>query len=393
MTPVNVTVDGKASRVAAPTSTVADLVVRPATAADNDACCDLFSRITMDADVVLSVDRSPEFTALYRLQGEIWTCWVGERDGTLEGMGAILVRDGYVAGAPAKVGYLGDLRVAPGLQGLGLLGRFYEPALRQACDATGARVFLTAVIASNRRAIAALTGPTAAERGIPRYSLLRRFSIRSVHNTVPRPRRRTGYGVRRATPADIPTLAAFLDADGRGRPYGYAVTEEELRRRLATWPGLAITDFLLALDRAGDLVGCLAVWDPSAVKRTTVQAYRGRMRTVRAGYNAAATILRFPHLPAPGRVLPYAYITHQAIPSENPAVMASLLDSAYADLRRTGRALLSVCVWDDDPLAGAYRGFVTTDLPTHLYAVTPTGVPAPPACDATARPGFEMALV
>lgn len=375
-------------------ATRTDLVVRPATAADNLARCELFARITMDADLVLSVDRRPDFDALYALQTDRWTCWVGEADGQLQGMGTILVRDGYVGGAPTKVGYLGDLRIAPGMQGRGLLPRFYGPALRTCVDDTGAQVFLTAVIASNSAAIAALTGPKAAARGIPPYTLLRRFRIRAVHSTVPRRRRRTGYTVRRATHTDIPTLAAFLDADGRARPYGYAMSEAELRRRLAVWPGLGIGDFLLAEDAAGGLAGCLAVWDAAAVKRTIVQAYRGRMRAVRAGYNIAATLLRFPPLPAAGGRLAYRYVTHQAIPSGDPAVMAALLDVAYADLRRSGQAFLSACVWEADPLAEAYRGFVTTDLPTHLYAVTPPGAPVPAPVPAEAPPpGFEMALV
>lgn len=369
----------------------AELTLRRATAADSAARCELFARVTMDADLVLSVDRTPDFDALYRLQGDDWACWVGEAGGALQGMGTVVVRDGYVGGRPAKVGYLGDLRIAPGFQGRGLLGRFYGPVLSAAVAETGAQVFLTVLIASNRQAVAALTGPRAAERGVPPYTLLRRFSIRALHATLPR-RRRSGYAVRRAAAADVPALAAFLDADGRARPYGYELGEAELRRRLATWPGLGIDDFLLALDAGGDLVGCLAVWDAAAVKRTIVQAYRGRMRAVRAGYNAAGALLRFRRLPAPGGVLPYAYVTHQAVPSGDPAVLAALLDSAYAELRRSGRCFLSACVWDDDPLAPAYRGFATTDLPAHLYAVTLPGAPTPPACR-EAPPGFEMALV
>lgn len=372
--------------------TAADLVVRRATAADNAACCELFSRVTMNADVVLSVDRRPDFHAAYRLQGDDWTCWLAEADGRLAGMGTIVVRDGYIDGRPTKVGYLGDLRLAPGVQGRGLLGRFYGPALQEAATRTGADVFLTTVIASNTRAIAALTGPKAAARGIPPYTLLRRFAIRTIWGAVPAAARRGGrFAVRPATPADIPAVARLLDRDGRSRPYGPAVSEGELRRRLARWPGLSICDFLLAVDHSGQAVGCLATWDAHAVKRTVVADYRGRMRVVRTGYNLAAAVLRLPRLPAPGGVLPSVYVTHQAVPSGEPAVMAALLRAAYADVRRNRRGLLSVCVWEGDPLAAAYAGFVSTDLAAHLYAVTLPGAPIPDPCPA-APPGFEMAL-
>ena len=370
----------------------AGVTIRRATAADSEARCELFARVTMDADLSLAVDRGPDFDALYRLQTGDYACWVGEEAGLLRGMGTVLARDGYVDGQPAKVGYLGDLRIEPGYQGLGLLPRFYERTLADAVAATGARVFLTVVIASNRQAIAALTGPKAAARGIPPYTLLRRFSIRAVHATVPRRTRRTGYTVRRATAADLPAVEAFLDTDGRSRPYGYRFQAGELTRRLAAWPGLDVSRFLLAFDRGGDLAGCTAVWDASGVKRTVVRAYRGRMRAVRAAYNTAGAMLRFPRLPAAGGVLRYAYLTHVAVPSRDPAVMAALLDVAYAEERRSGRVFLSACVWDDDPLAAAYRGFVTTDLPTNLYAVTLPGDPLP-RVRGDDPPGFEMALV
>ena len=73
------------------------------------------------------------------------------------------------------------------------------------------------VIASNERALRALTVANRRTAGMPRYTPLRDFRIRSVHLTVPRFRRRTGYTVRRGTPADVPAIAAFLDADARGR--------------------------------------------------------------------------------------------------------------------------------------------------------------------------------
>lgn len=364
-----------------------------ADSADSETLAALFARVTMDSDVVLSIDRHPDFHALYRLQSNDWECWAAEVDNEIRGMATLLVRPGYIAGRQAAVGYLGDLRAAPGSRAAPLLGEFYGSLLENMAQRTGAAVFLTSVIASNAMAIRALTGPGAARRGIPPYTLLSRFRIRSVHATLARIPRRTGYFVRRATTSDTAALATFLDADGRDRPYGHVFAGGELQRRLATWPELCIEDFLMAEDKSGDLVGCLAVWDPVAVKRTRVTAYRGRMGKVQRHYNRAARLLRFTPLPSVGATLPYSYVTHLAIPSQDPAVMAALLDVAYQSIRRTNQCFLSAFVLDDDPLSSAYRGFVTTDLEAHLYGVTPIGNPIPHALGRFERPGFEMALV
>jgi hypothetical protein len=222
---------------------------------------------------------------------------------------------------------------------------------------------------------------------------VRDFDIRSVHLLPPRRRRRrSSVRVRRATEADIPRLATFLERDARTRPFGYAFTEAMLRRRLATWPGLSIASFYLA-EQGGDLTGAFALWDAAPVKRMIVRDYRNGMRRVRLGYDLAARLLGLPRLPAPGEQFRYLYVTHQAIPSRDPRILRSLLDAAYADVRGTGYHFISICAYHDDPLEQAFRGFFTTNLHTRLFLVTLPETPIPLACLGDAPPGFEMALV
>jgi hypothetical protein len=199
--------------------------------------------------------------------------------------------------------------------------------------------------------------------------------------------------VRRATETDVPRIARFLDEDARRRPFGYPFSESELRRRLESWPGLSLESFYLAEDPSGALVGCIAIWDAQAVKRIVVREYRGAMRRVKLAYNLAARLLRFPPLPLPSEAFRYLYITHQAIPSEDPEIMRALLDTVYASHRKGGYHFLSVCVLADDPLEPAFRGFQTTDLAARLYLVTLPEVQVNLERFRQARPGFEMALV
>ena len=74
-------------------------------------------------------------------------------------------------------------------------------------------------------------------------------------------------------------------------------------------------------------------------------------------------------------------------------MLRALVHAVYADQRRSGRTSVAFCVFDEDPLAPAFRGFPYTDLSTNLYAVAAPGAELPPGCFAPARPGFEMALV
>jgi hypothetical protein len=367
--------------------------LRRATDEDGAAMCELFARVPMETELALSIRRDPDFSALLRLQSADWECWVAEEDGRVEAMASLVFRDGYLGGVPRRIGYLGDLRLSPAVQGRHLLNRVYGPTLTASMEARGCAASLTAVIASNERALRALAAQNRRQHGMPRYTPLCDFRIRNVHLALPRFRQGSAFRVRRATEADIPTLSAFLDADARRRPFGQPMPEAELRRRLREWPGLRIDSFYLAEDGSGALVGCLATWDAAPVKRTIVAAYRGGMRRVKMGYDLAARLLRFPRLPDPGQELRYLYATHQAVPSGDPAVLRALLERVYADHRRGGYVLLSFFAPDGDPLDAAFRGFRFTDLPARLFVVTPPGVEPPAECFAPGRPGFEMALV
>ena len=371
-------------------------IVRPAAAADDAARRALFARVAMEGDLGLTVCRDPDFDALYRMQACDWESWVVELDGRVEGTGTVLVRDGYLGGARRRIGYLGDLRFSPRAEGRMLLDRWYGPILRGAAERLGCELFLTAIIASNARALRALTVSTAraARAGRPRYTPLMDFDIRSLHLLPPRWRARSAGSVRvrRATDADVPALAHLLDADARARPFGEPMDERELRRRLAEWPGLAAQWFYVACQRDGALVGCLALWDAAPVKRLVVTAYRGRMRRVRTAYDVGARLLGRAPLPAPGDAFRYQYVTHQAVPSGDPTVLRALLDAAYRDARRAGYHFLSVCAPAADPLAPALRRFAATSLPARLYLVTLPETEIPAACFG-GRAGFEMALV
>ena len=114
------------------------------------------------------------------------------------------------------------------------------------------------------------------------------------------------------------------------------------------------------------------------------------MRWKKLGFNATARMLGWPRLPEPGHDFRYLYLCNTSIEGERHEVLRTLLDRIYADFRRSGYHFFSLCVYENDPLTPALRGFMTLGLEFHLYAVTrgDAEVPAFPE----GRPGFEMAL-
>jgi hypothetical protein len=364
--------------------------VRRAFPEDNAALLELFGAVPMQGELVLATQRSPDYFSLLEMQRGATEVWVHEEGGRLDGMGALHVREGWLEGQPCRVGYLGDLRALFSARRSRGLARFYGPVLEDVAERHGVSAFLTAVMASNAAALQALVRRKRVRTAQPHYALLRRFSAVSIQFVLRRRPCPSPYTVRRAMPEDVPAMAALLDADHRARPFGYRYDLGELEHRLARWPGLTLERTYLAFDAGGRLVGCTSAWDPSAVKRYRVLAYRGGMRWVRRGFDALASVVGAPRLPAPGQDFRYFYLCNTSIAGEDPAIFRALLDRVYADHHGQGFHFFTLYLGEEDPLAPALKGFLLRRLDFHLYAVTPASRPRehfPPG-----RTGFEIAL-
>lgn len=364
--------------------------LRPATSADNAALLTLFGDVPMSGRLVLSTRRDPNFFALYDMQRGLADCRVYERNGVLLSLGTVLVRDGWIDGRPARVGYLGDLRSRLGASREHLIASAYAEVLADAMRRHGCERFYTAVLASNALAINSLVRRSTARSNQPRYHLLRRFTTTSVQFTGPLRSRPHPYRVRVATAADLPAIVALLDRDHRARPFGYRYDTGELEHRLAHWPGMSLQRTYVAHDADGRLVGVTTAWDPRAVKRYRVVAYRGSMRWSKLAFNAAARVLRWPPLPEPGHDFRSLYLCNTSIEGDRAEVLRALIERIYEDFRGSGYHFFSLCVYENDPLAPALHGLTAQRLDFHLYEVTPPDVETPAL--GTGRPGFEMAL-
>jgi hypothetical protein len=289
------------------------------------------------------------------------------------------------------VGYLGDLRVRFGAQRALSLARSYGALFEEVRQRHGCEACYTAVLASNRAALNALVRRRQdARKDQPYYHLLRRFTTASVRFTGRRKAPKSRFEVRRATSDDLPAMARLLDEDHRQRPFGYRFDQGELEHRFAHWPGLSLERTYLAFEPGGRLVACASAWDPGAVKRWRVLAYRGPMRWVTRTSRLLTVLLGYPPLPEPGGDLRYFYLCNTSVAQEQPAAFEALLHQVYADHCTAGYHFFSLCLDENDPLRPALRPFSLLGLDFHLYAVTRAAEPRTRWPEG--RTGFEIAL-
>lgn len=355
---------------------------------ENDALLRLFSDVPMKGSLQLTTDRSPDFFALYDIQRAHTECWTYDIDGQPQGLGTMIVRDGWFDGEPRRVGYLGDLRAAASIRGNGALPRMYGTGFEQACERLGCELYYTAILSSNAWALKALVEKSAKRRYQPHYQLLHRFDAVQVQFTRAKDRSRR-IAVRTATPADVPEITRLLNDDHRRRAFGYRFDAGEFEHRLARWPGFTLDATYLAHD-GNRLLGVTTLWDAGPLKQYRVVAYRGGMRLARAGFDVVARLTGNTPLPAPGGSFRYRYLANLSVVDDRADVLEALLRATYGDTLGRGYHFLMLYMQEGSALNAALNPFSVRRLGFQLHSVTAADMAR--RAWPTGPTGFEIAL-
>lgn len=361
--------------------------VRDASADDNDALRAIAASCPMEGDIALTVMREPDFFQLNRLEGERWRVGVAEADGRVVGCVMAAERLAYLHGEPRRTFYAGDLKVDPTMRGRGVADALSAWA-RDAFAAMAAdnHPILMTILGGNRP----MERRTSGKGGMPHFRRFATIRVFSIPLLVPRTFTDAHRRVSAATTEDIEEMVALWERVAPGRQFAPALSPDRFMNWLAMAPGLELSDYLLARDRAGRLLGFLAWWDQARFKQLRVLRYSPRLRVARAVVNRVASITGGVPLPDVGAVLRYRTAVHVCV--ENQGVLHALLRASHRELRQARYAFATVGLDVYDPLCAALDGLFAqpTDVNAHVCAIG-GDYKGPPLAD---RPlHYEIALV
>ncbi|RPI41639.1 MAG: hypothetical protein EHM59_19705 [Betaproteobacteria bacterium] len=319
----------------------------------------------MQGRIAVSFRREPSFFAGCPLQGEqVQTIVCVDRTTRkLIGLGTRASSAAYVNGAPARVGYLADLRCDPEYRGGTLLARGYR-FLRELHERDPLPLYTTVIYDGNEPALNALCG---ARAGLPEYRRFGRLRTPAIRLDRDRaPLACDGIAIMRAGPELLPTLIAFLNARHATRQFAPVVRPADLQGgRLS---GLQAGDFLLAM-RHDRIVGSIALWDQSAMRQTHVEQYGGLLGAVRPLFNLYAKLAGVRPLPSPGSRVPYLYLACFALEDDDLDVGRTLLRAAYRAARGGPWHYAILGLHEGDPLAALLGEYPAIDAAGHLFVV------------------------
>jgi GNAT superfamily N-acetyltransferase len=344
------------------TESVPQTAPRWADQADNDGLIDLVRACPMKGNIAMLFERSPDFFALSRIQGDgARVCVIDDHEpGRIAAVAAMArFHQVYVDGEPRSADYACDLRVRPEYRGTGLYRHVYDFMVQSSLD-EGADLGFTTVMKG--RIVEGRAGV------IPyrHITTLRNFT---VHFLLPK-KPVAGVQVRPATSTDIPEMVDLWNRLNSQKQFAPVWTVEGFKAKLAMCPGLSIGDYRLAF-RGDTLVGLLAIWDQDSFKRMVVLSFSGSAVWMRRFYNPVAGLLGVGKLPAAGNAMSYAYATQLC--AETAEDLQALYVHAYNELRGPQYCFISTMLDLRDPLIKAIDGFVTQSVDIEIYAMDPHG--------------------
>jgi hypothetical protein len=343
-------------------------------------------------DVRVSLEREPDSRLSGAIEGDVHAT-IAARDsisGVLAGIASRSVRDVFLNGEPGRLGYLGQLRIAPAY-------RSRRDLLRAGFDfcrllhqrERDSRIYLASVVSDNHQARRLLARRVV---GWPRFEPVDTL----VSLAIPAARRlrrlAADLTVRRGGWDCLDEIVGCLSRHGPRFQFHPRWRAEDFGS--ARLPGLDPEDFVIAT-RHGRTVGCLACWDQRAFKQVVVRGYSSRLARWRPLINLTSPVTGIPRLPRQDTPLRFAYLSHLAIDGDLGDDVITALVSAgceRATEKNLDYAVLGLsarCPW----LSAVRRAFNHRPYESVLYvAFWPDGESLANALDA--RPSSpELALL
>jgi len=337
---------------------------------DDPALRELLRARPMEGPIRVALEREPSFRQAQAIEGDRhYTVVVRDtRSGEIVLMGSRSVREVFVNDEPARLGYLGALRVAPGHRGFKRLAAGYRE-IESTRREDELPFDLTSVAAGNDAARRIF------ERGLPglpRYRPLCEY--RTLLIATRRRHASRNPQVEVATDEDLSEISACLARNLRRYQFAPRWPEAHLRcpQRCRS---LHPRDFCVIREQ-GRIIACAAHWDQRGYKQVVIRGYSPLIARTRPALNLAFALTGRPHLPAVGHQLPLAYISHLAVDGELPELAFALVDELCRRSAGSDLEALAIGFAVNHPLLGCIeRRYPTRTYRSRLYRVDWPGVP------------------
>lgn len=374
----------------------AKLVLARASMADQGSIESFFKAQPINlSGLELIQDRSPDFFSLLRARGHASASLTARLGASRElwGLGSISVREGFFNRAPARVAYLGDLRMLLSRSTARVWRQLYSQILQDVADELKVAGFLTAIVGDNKAALRSLVSRRNSEFV---YEPLGRMRLLGILG-------RKGWLANGRRKLEAERLSVGVEAEAEFRRFS-SLRAREIRHGWVETPTTGVP--IVLRNRHGETKIVARLVSPNPMKRLRVQSVDWRAQAV----FQAMCLTGAPAVSA-GSGLPTTYLSWvcygaELTPVEKRHALIELIDvclqnEAVANELST-LGLVSQMLLVPDTIGLSLRelgGRLHYSTPVELFEVRPgsDGASANPAPDLRGQVlqdiGFEMSLL
>ncbi len=326
--------------------------------------------------VDLKVNRNDDFFSLYKTQSDDSCTYTlrDEKKNKIEAMASFVFRDVFQEGHVQKIAYATDLRVSNSRKAILEWTQHFLPVMEEVEKTHGVKNIFSIIDLAETSAINTFLRPRNMRRALPRYYLYRKFFLNTLHGRFPwAPSPLRSLRIREGSESNRDALMGYLKKKHLYRPFTSVWDEQSFEKKMARLPGFQFSNFLIAFDSQGNVVGCMAPWSPQSVQTLIPYSYGLQAHNFRQflkfgrffGWTHTLTKpVASTKIEAP---LQYRYLTNIAV--ENEDVFESLLWESYERLSKN--EFLAYAQIEQDFRTLPPTSWVAASLPYALYAILP----------------------
>ncbi len=339
-----------------------------ATPEDDEALKTFYESFIIHNPIEIQVERPKSFFDYYKLQSDDFeTHILKDNTGKVQGCATLVFREGQIMGQKTKIGYATDLRVAQTREAIMNWARYFLPITKSITEKRDVNYLFSVISGSDSTAYNTLLRPRAQRRNIPVYNLLRKFDLVSIVGHLPLLYQKLKtIELVRLDEKDLEPLAHYLQRKSSHRALAFPYNVDFLKTRLQKWPGLRPESFIIAKDRRGNIVGCVAPWSSNSVQRLYAKKYTGFTETTKKALKIGSWFNLSSPLPQVGNEFQIEFLTH--LYADNADIFEFLLEESYR--AKAPDATLVYAHFHNFPQTRPPKQFFFSRTPSALYTVS-----------------------
>lgn len=361
---------------------------------DSDRLIQFFASNPLPGKLSLNIHRQGDFFSKYKLfSKDFVTFMIVDKKNEVHGIASLNFIPAIIEGEEQTIAIATDLRVEKSRKALltwsdNFLNRIVEEREKRNC-----KYIFTPIGRSRISAFKSFIRPRSVSRNFPRYHLFRKFNVVTIHGMYPfSTSPLSTIDLVQAQTSDIDQLQNYIAYQQNLRPLYFPQKHEDLLKHIENWPGLRLSDFILAKDKNNNIIGCMSLWDGSKIETYTPVSKTKRVQTFERTINALSLIgVTHPFL-GKSNTLHIKQINH--LYADNPDIFYTMLRHAYKTTPKT--YFLSYIHFENQLKYLPARSFISQSVPYNFYCLLAPNDPVPSFLKPTfleMPPDIDMAII